>query len=54
MPLMSTSSLSRSVFIYKIAFSSSPPVAHLIEYAKKEESEQLCPYTIQEIDDIKG
>ena len=25
---------------------------HLIEYAKKEESEQLRPYTMQEIDDI--
>ena len=25
---------------------------HLIEYAKKEESEQLRPYTMQEIDDM--
>ena len=25
---------------------------HLIEYANKEEAEQLCPYTMQEIDDM--
>lgn len=25
---------------------------HLIEYSKKEESEQLRPYTMQEIDDM--
>lgn len=25
---------------------------HLIEYAKKEESEQLRPYTMEEIDDM--
>ena len=25
---------------------------HLIEYSKKEESELLCPYTMQEIDDM--